>query len=304
MKFENPATLNPIDQLKVIGLASKPHRRSAQNNGHCALRLRAARRRRQSSLWLCGRRRHRQGTHHLHRSERRRGGSGRAGDRHGEELASSPKATTTSPKLLGGPENRALSPSRRARRCRKLRTGTRSRAAHQVNFAPANGAFRSCGGEDFRDQARAEFRRPGRHGFPGGCRRREIRHSARSVLTLLTRRRISRTRWWSTHASIAAWNGDKVTIWTSSQMIDWCTTDMAKALGIAKEKVRLRYRHSSAAAVSAAKLGVLRADALLAALGARAAETAGESGAAAYAADNQQHHPPADDDDPAHPHRS
>src|SRR4051812_9296685 len=41
------------------------------------------------------------------------------------------------------------------------------------------------------------------------------------------------------HASIAAWDGDKLTIWTSNQMIDWGTGDMAKTLGIAKENVRL-----------------------------------------------------------------
>ena len=41
------------------------------------------------------------------------------------------------------------------------------------------------------------------------------------------------------HASIAAWNGDKLTLWTSNQMIDWSVGDMAKTLGIPKEKVRL-----------------------------------------------------------------
>ena len=70
------------------------------------------------------------------------------------------------------------------------------------------------------------------------------------------------------HASIAAWNGDKLTVWTSSQMIDWCTTDMAKTLGIAKEKVRLISPFIGGG--FGGKL-FLRADALLAALGARAA---------------------------------
>ena len=30
------------------------------------------------------------------------------------------------------------------------------------------------------------------------------------------------------HASIAAWNGDKLTVWTSNQMIDWSADDVAK----------------------------------------------------------------------------
>ena len=41
------------------------------------------------------------------------------------------------------------------------------------------------------------------------------------------------------HASIAAWEGDKLTLWTSNQMIAWSVADMAKTLGIPKENVRL-----------------------------------------------------------------
>jgi len=41
------------------------------------------------------------------------------------------------------------------------------------------------------------------------------------------------------HASIAAWQGDALTVWTSNQMIAWNKADLAKALGIEAEKVRL-----------------------------------------------------------------
>ena len=41
------------------------------------------------------------------------------------------------------------------------------------------------------------------------------------------------------HATIAAWDGDQLTLWTANQMIAWSTADMAKTLGIPKEKVRL-----------------------------------------------------------------
>ncbi|MDR6290783.1 xanthine dehydrogenase YagR molybdenum-binding subunit [Inquilinus ginsengisoli] len=70
------------------------------------------------------------------------------------------------------------------------------------------------------------------------------------------------------HASIAAWDGDKLTIWTSNQMIDWGTGDVAKTLGIPKEKVRLISPFIGGG--FGGKLFV-RSDALLAALGARAA---------------------------------
>src|SRR5215210_7812023 len=36
------------------------------------------------------------------------------------------------------------------------------------------------------------------------------------------------------HASIAAWEGDQLTLWTSNQMIAWSADDMARTLGIPK----------------------------------------------------------------------
>jgi xanthine dehydrogenase YagR molybdenum-binding subunit len=41
------------------------------------------------------------------------------------------------------------------------------------------------------------------------------------------------------HATIAAWDGDRVTIWTSNQMVNWAREDMARTLGIPEEKVRV-----------------------------------------------------------------
>ena len=70
------------------------------------------------------------------------------------------------------------------------------------------------------------------------------------------------------HASIAAWDGEKVTLWTSNQMIDWACSDMAVTLGIPKENVRIISPFIGGG--FGGKL-FLRADALLAVLGARAA---------------------------------
>jgi len=71
------------------------------------------------------------------------------------------------------------------------------------------------------------------------------------------------------HASIAAWDGDKLTVWTSNQMINWGVGDLAKTLGIPKENVRLVSPYIGGG--FGGKL-FLRADALMAALGARAAK--------------------------------
>ncbi|MFS8973380.1 xanthine dehydrogenase family protein molybdopterin-binding subunit [Cupriavidus necator] len=69
------------------------------------------------------------------------------------------------------------------------------------------------------------------------------------------------------HATVAAWQGDKLTVWTSNQMIDWARTDLATTLGIPRENVRVVSPFIGGG--FGGKLFV-RADALLAAIGARA----------------------------------
>ena len=71
------------------------------------------------------------------------------------------------------------------------------------------------------------------------------------------------------HASIASWDGDKVTVWTSNQMIDWGKQDLAKTLGVPARNVRLVSPYIGGG--FGGKL-FLRAEAVLAALGARAAK--------------------------------
>lgn len=71
------------------------------------------------------------------------------------------------------------------------------------------------------------------------------------------------------HASLAAWEGDKVTIWTANQMVDWGVQDMAATLNIPKEKVRIISPFIGGG--FGGKL-FLRAECLLAVLGARAAK--------------------------------
>ncbi|GGD96415.1 aldehyde oxidoreductase molybdenum-binding subunit PaoC [Caballeronia grimmiae] len=70
------------------------------------------------------------------------------------------------------------------------------------------------------------------------------------------------------HASIAAWTGERLTLWTSNQMIAWGAGDVAKTLGIPRENVRMISPFIGGG--FGGKLFV-RSDALLAALGARAA---------------------------------
>ena len=71
------------------------------------------------------------------------------------------------------------------------------------------------------------------------------------------------------HATLAAWEGDKLTLWTAIQMVAWGVTDMATTLGIPKQNIRIVSPFIGGG--FGGKL-FLRADVLLAALGARAAK--------------------------------
>lgn len=71
------------------------------------------------------------------------------------------------------------------------------------------------------------------------------------------------------YASIAAWKGDQLTLWTANQMIAWSVADMAKTLNMPAEKIRLVSPYIGGG--FGGKLWI-RADAVLAALGARAAK--------------------------------
>ncbi|MBX3171805.1 MAG: xanthine dehydrogenase family protein molybdopterin-binding subunit [Candidatus Eremiobacteraeota bacterium] len=68
------------------------------------------------------------------------------------------------------------------------------------------------------------------------------------------------------HASIAAWHGDQLLLWTSNQMIAWAVHDTSEILGIRPEKI-----HVSSPFIGGGFGGKLwvRSDAILAALGAR-----------------------------------
>ena len=70
------------------------------------------------------------------------------------------------------------------------------------------------------------------------------------------------------HATIAAWEGDQLHLWTSNQMIAWTVKDMAETFGMPAEKI-----HVSSPFIGGGFGGklFLRSDILMAALAARAA---------------------------------
>ncbi|TRW17235.1 aldehyde oxidoreductase molybdenum-binding subunit PaoC [Glacieibacterium frigidum] len=70
------------------------------------------------------------------------------------------------------------------------------------------------------------------------------------------------------HATLARWDGDKLTVWTSNQMIAWAKKDLAKTLTVPEDRLRVISPYIGGG--FGAKL-FIRADVVLAALGAKAA---------------------------------
>ncbi|AHE57137.1 aldehyde oxidoreductase molybdenum-binding subunit PaoC [Sphingomonas sanxanigenens] len=69
------------------------------------------------------------------------------------------------------------------------------------------------------------------------------------------------------HATIAAWEGDRLTVWTSNQMIAWAVRDLSQTLGIPKDRITVSSPYLGGGFGS--KLWI-RSDAVMAALAARA----------------------------------
>ena len=68
------------------------------------------------------------------------------------------------------------------------------------------------------------------------------------------------------HASIAAWKGDKLTLWNAIQLVSWGTRDLALTLGIPRENIRIIASYIGG---GFGGKGSVQSDAVLAAIGAR-----------------------------------
>ncbi|MDB5690197.1 MAG: xanthine dehydrogenase family protein molybdopterin-binding subunit [Sphingomonas bacterium] len=69
------------------------------------------------------------------------------------------------------------------------------------------------------------------------------------------------------HATMAQWDGDELTIWSAQQIVGWAARDLAKKIGIPREKVRIVASYIGG---GFGGKGSVCSDAVLAALGARA----------------------------------
>jgi xanthine dehydrogenase YagR molybdenum-binding subunit len=266
MKFDRPATFNPIDQLKIIGhptdridgplktTGTAPYayeRHDVVANQAYGYVLGAA----IAKGRIAGM--------DLSKAEAAPGVLAIVTAANAGKLK---KADRNTAKLLGGPQ---IEHYHQAIALVVAETFEEARAAAQliaVNYVSADGAYDLAAAKDSAKKSEPSFGGPADTAagdFAGAFAAAPVKIDA----TYSTPDQAHAMM--EPHASIAAWEGDKLTVWTSNQMIDWGRDDMAKTLGISKAKVHLISPYIGGGFGS--KLW-LRADALLAALGARAAK--------------------------------
>ncbi|WP_295851571.1 aldehyde oxidoreductase molybdenum-binding subunit PaoC [uncultured Xylophilus sp.] len=263
MKFETPATTNPIDQLKVVGqpvdridgpLKTSGQARYAYEQHDVAPN--------QAYGWIVGSTiaKGRIASMELDAARAAPGVLTIVTAQNAGKLGKGSKNTA---RLLGGP---GIEHYHQAVALVVAETFEQARAAAalvKVNYVAAKGAYDLEAGKAGATIPTTEKKPQSSIGdFAGRYPQAEVQLDATYTTPDHTHAMME------PFASVAAWQGNKVTVWTSNQMIAWTVADLAKTLGIPKENVRLVSPYIGGG--FGGKL-FLRADALLAALGAKAA---------------------------------
>jgi xanthine dehydrogenase YagR molybdenum-binding subunit len=266
MKFENPATLNPIDQLKIIGhptdridgplkttgmahYAYERHDEIADPAYGYVVGSAIAKGRIQSIDLTAA-----------------KAAPGVLAVVTADNAGKLGKGDYNSAKLLAGPD---IQHYHQAIAVVVAETFEQARAAAQllqVNYGDAKGVFDLAAGKDTAKKPKADEingePETATGDFTGAFASAPVQLDATYTTPDQAHAMME------PHASTAIWHGDKLTLYTSNQMIAWGVGDVAKTLGLAKENVRLVSPFIGGG--FGGKLFV-RADAILAALGARAA---------------------------------
>ncbi|AGW94025.1 aldehyde oxidoreductase molybdenum-binding subunit PaoC [Cupriavidus sp. DF5525] len=260
MKFDTPATTNPIDQLKVVGhpvdRIDGP-RKTTGTAPYAYERHDVAPKAAYGYVVGAGIGKGRIASINLDEARRAPGVIDIIAAQHAGELAKAGRNTAT---LLGGPE---IQHYHQAIALVIAQTFEQARAAAQlirVRYDRQRGAYDLA---QARDAAAKVANRPDSAvgNFAGAFAAAPVKLDATYSTPDQSHAMME------PHATVAAWQGNKLTVWTSNQMIDWARTDLATTLGIPRENVRVVSPFIGGG--FGGKL-FLRADVLLAAIGARA----------------------------------
>ncbi|KAB8044641.1 aldehyde oxidoreductase molybdenum-binding subunit PaoC [Janthinobacterium aquaticum] len=263
MKFTTPATTNPIDQLKVVGRATDridgplkttgtapyayEQHAAAPNAAYGYVLGAAIAKGRIASMDIINARRA-PGVLAIVTAE----SAGKLG-----------KGKMNTAPLLGGPE---IAHYHQAIALVVAETFEQARAAAQlieVQYVKAEGKFDLARGKATATKPKSDQPDSKFGDFAGAFAAAPVRLDATYTTPDQSHAMME------PHASIAAWQGDQLTVWTSNQMIDWGRGDLARTLNIPKDKLRIVSPYIGGG--FGGKLFV-RSEALLAALGAKAAQ--------------------------------
>ena len=265
MKFDTPASRNPIDQLKVVGrpldridgplktTGGAPYayerRDVAPNAAYGYVVGSAIAKGRIRSL----------------RTEPARSAPGVLAVVTAETAGPVSKGQYNTAKLLGGPE---IQHYHQAIAVVVAETFEQARSAAQllqVDYAPTAGAFDLEAAKDSAIKPEAEDPSSAPDSAYGDFD--EAFKAAPVTLDQTYTTPDHSHAMMEPHATTAVWAGDKLTLWTSNQMIAWSKGDIAKTFGLKPENVRLDSPYVGGG--FGGKLFV-RADAVMAALGSKA----------------------------------
>ncbi len=267
MKFDTPATTNPIDQMKVVGQPLDRIDGPLKTTGTAPYAYERHDVAAAPAVWLRHRLRCSQGADHRHGRLGRPARARRAGRRHRPRMPARSTRASTTPRSSSAV--RRSSTTTRRWRSSSPRASSRPappRALVKVDYAAEPGRF------DLHAARVAAFP-PEENDITGPPETHVGDFAGAFAQAPVTLDETYTTpdhshAMMEPHATLAAWEGDQLTVWTSNQMIAWANGDLAKTLRMPKEKVRVVSPFIGGG--FGGKL-FLRADVVLAALGARAA---------------------------------
>jgi len=267
MKFDTPATTNPIDQLRIVG---KPTdridgpRKTTGTAPYAYERHDVAKNVAYGVVVGAGIAKGRIATLDVQAAEASPGVLAIVTAYNAGKLGQGKMNTA---KLLGGPEIDHYHQAIAVVVAESFEQARAGAALIRVQYTPGNGAFSLAKAKD-KAQPPKEADGPG--GTPPETKVGDFEGAFAQAAVKIDQTYTTPDQshaMMEPHATLAVWEGDKLTVWTANQMIDWGRGDLAKTLGLARDKVRLISPFVGGG--FGGKL-FLRADVLMAALGARA----------------------------------
>ena len=210
MKFDTPATTNPIDQLKVVGKPTDRIDGQLKTTGTAPYAYERHDVVPNPAYGFIVGSAIAEGPHRLDGSDRGQGRARRARHRHGATCRQARQGQMQHRQLLGGPE---IEHYHQAIALVVAETFEQARAAAQPGprrLCHGQGIIRSRAAAKIGDRRQLRDQRSARPIGVGDFARR-FRQRRRSSSMQPTRRRTSRHAMMEPHASMAAWNGDKLT---------------------------------------------------------------------------------------------